>query len=390
MAGHAIVHAIVFRWFGALLIVLVLLDVFLTVLYARIGAGIFSHQLACWTWKLFRAISRPFPRWRDQALSFCGPVIIVLMVFVWVFGVMAGIALIVQPKLGTSVASTTPGTPQPRGFITALYIAGDAMTTVGSAEYRPQTPFFRMLFTFGSVVGFAMITLTLTYLLEIYNALQARNTFAVKLHHASGDSGDAAELIAGVGPRGQFQAGYAHLTEMSAEMIHLFEAHHFYAVLLYFRFREPQYALSRMALLTLDAVTLIKSALDDEELGWLKESAAVAQLWRSTMSLLTELATVFLPQGMPQEPEPDEATRRRWIERYHRGLDRLKAARIKTIRDERRGEEIYIALRARWDRYLRAFAEHMMHPMDQVDLVGADPRRSERRPEFEQRLRAAG
>ena len=76
MDGHAIVHAIVFMLFGALLIVLVLLDVFLTVLYARIGAGIFSHQLACWTWKLFRAISRPFPRWRDQALSFCGPVII--------------------------------------------------------------------------------------------------------------------------------------------------------------------------------------------------------------------------------------------------------------------------------------------------------------------------
>jgi hypothetical protein len=389
MDGHALVRVIALI-FGGLLILLVLLDVFLTVLYARVGAGVFSHQLACWTWKLFRAVAKPFPRGRDQILSFCGPIIIVLLVFVWVFGVMCGIALIVQPGLGTSVAASAPGTPQPHGFVTALYIAGDAMTTVGSTEYRPQTGFYRMLFTFGSVVGFGMITLTLTYLLEIYNALQARNTFAVKLHHASGDTGDAAELVAGVGPRGQFQAGYAHLTEMSAEMIHLFEAHHFYAVLLYFRFREPHYALARVALITLDTVTLIKSALDDEEFGWVKESAAVAQIWRSTMSMLTELATVFLPQGMPEEPEPDAATRARWIERYHCAIDRFREAGIKTIADKRQGEEIYVSLRARWDRYLRAFAEHMVHPMDQVDPVGTNPTRAERRPEFEQRLRAAG
>jgi hypothetical protein len=53
------------------------------------------------------------------------------------------------------------------------------------------------------------------------------------------------------------------------------EAHHFYGVLLYFRFKEPHYALSRMALLALDTTTLIKSALDDGESAWLKESAAV-------------------------------------------------------------------------------------------------------------------
>jgi hypothetical protein len=38
---------------GAFLMLAILLDVFLTVLYARVGTGILSHKLARLTWRLF-------------------------------------------------------------------------------------------------------------------------------------------------------------------------------------------------------------------------------------------------------------------------------------------------------------------------------------------------
>src|SRR5205823_3769947 len=132
-------------------------------------------------------------------------------------------------------------------------------TTVGTSDFSPRTWFFRLLYTFDSLVGMSVITLTVTYFLEIYNALQRRNTFALKLHLATGETGDAAELIAGVGPQGHFEAGYTHLAEMAAEMAGFTESHHFYDVLLYFRFREPHYAVSRIALVALDAISLMKS-----------------------------------------------------------------------------------------------------------------------------------
>jgi hypothetical protein len=56
------------------------------------------------------------------------------------------------------------------------------------------------------------------------------------------------------------------------------EAHQFYPVLFYFRFHQARYSVSRISLVALDAATLIKSALDDERCGWLKESASVTQL----------------------------------------------------------------------------------------------------------------
>src|SRR5688572_26861593 len=88
---------------GAFLIVLVLLDVFLTVLYARMGNGIISHRLACWTWYTFRAAGKHIGRYRDRLLSFCGPTILVLLVFTWLFGLTCGAALVIMPALGTGV-----------------------------------------------------------------------------------------------------------------------------------------------------------------------------------------------------------------------------------------------------------------------------------------------
>lgn len=374
--------------FGFALILVVLADVFLTVLYARMGNGMISHRLACWTWRAYRVIANPFPRHKDRILSFCGPTILVVMVSTWISILMLGGAFIIRPALGTSVQANQG--PTPAHFSVALYLAGDALTTVGAGDISPKTGFYRLFYTFLSIIGISVLTLTVTYFLEIYNAIQSRNTYVVKLHHATNNTGDAAELLAGLGAGGDFKYGYSHISEMAAEVAELHEVHHFYAVLLYFRFPEPFYALGRGVLLTLDLISLIKSALDDAHYDWLKESAAVTQVWRGAMRTVTELSMVFLPDGLPEE-EPDEQTLSRWRRRYAAAVRRLREAGIFTATDEAAGAEIYCTLRAQWDRYVRAFAQHMVHPMDQIDPAGERPEdASEERPAFEERLRAVG
>jgi len=58
---------------GAALVLFILVDVFLTVLYARIGAGVFSPRLARVIWRTFRGAARPFGPRAGKLLSFCGP-----------------------------------------------------------------------------------------------------------------------------------------------------------------------------------------------------------------------------------------------------------------------------------------------------------------------------
>jgi hypothetical protein len=375
---------------GVLLIAIVVLDVFLTVLYARIGTGIVSHRIACWMWRVFRLLSRPFARWHLQELilSFAGPTMLVAMIGIWFFMLMLGGGLIIQPLLGKTFIATNG--PTPHDLITAMYLAGDYLTTAGASDIAPDGV-SRWLTTFLSLLGISTLTLTLTYILEIYNSLQRRNTFALKLHLATAETSDAAELVAGIGPQGQFAVGYTHLAEIAAEMASFKESHHFYSVLFYFRFKEPYYAVSRMTLIVLDSVSLIKSGLDDQQFAWLKESSAVAQLWRGSMHTLTLLAMSFLPDGMPENaPPPEPQTIELWRRRYLAALDRFRQAGIQTIADESLGFENYLALRTRWDRFITTFAQHMAHDIRNIDPAGSDPQRIEERQPFATRLRSAG
>ena len=87
------------------------------------------------------------------------------------------------------------------------------------------------------------------------------------------------------------------------------ETHHFYPVLFYFRFPATYYSVSSISTVSLDAVSLILSALDQREYGWLQGSGAVTELWAASRLLITSLASTFLSRdaGDPSRgtPAPD-------------------------------------------------------------------------------------
>jgi hypothetical protein len=88
---------------GVALVLAALGDVYLTVLYARAGVGVFSQLLGPAIWRVFRAIANPFP-----AGEACDPVVLraddpAAMVSTWLAMLIAGFALVVWPALGTGV-----------------------------------------------------------------------------------------------------------------------------------------------------------------------------------------------------------------------------------------------------------------------------------------------
>jgi hypothetical protein len=261
---------------GFLLLVLVLLDVFLDVLYARLGTGILAPRISHLIWRLFLWGSRPLGKHRRVAMSFCGPVILGALVVTWALGLTLGTALVIHPALGTAVRASSG--PTPTDFLTALYVGGSSVSIVGGSNFSPQTGAFHLFFLFNSLLGLSVVSLTLTYLMQIYSALQRRNALGLRIYLFSAQRGDAAELIARLGPQGQFQGGYSNLSELAGSVAQMKEAHHFYPVLFYFRFPMTYYSASAITAVSLDAVSLILSALDEREYGWLQQSGAVAEL----------------------------------------------------------------------------------------------------------------
>jgi hypothetical protein len=175
-------------------------------------------------------------------------------------------------------------------------------------------------------------------------------------------------------PQGKFDGGYSILSTIAGSMAAVKETHHFYPVLVYFRFREPVYAVSHFSLMALDTVSLIESALDEERYGWLPRSAAVAQLQRSSITLINTLTSTFVPA--PKEIEegrsvPDQQTRDGWHDRYGRAVERLQQAGIQTVSDTRAGAERYVLLRSQWDPLVRQLAPLMAYSMSEIDPAGA-------------------
>src|SRR3954451_3337233 len=255
---------------------LVLADVFLTVLYARAGTGIISDRLARMVWVILRRAASDHSN--SHLLSFCGPFIVVSLLLTWSILLALGAALIVHPQLGTSITNSNQDTPT--DFMTALYVAGSSLSIVGGSNYGPQSAGAKLLFLLNSVIGTSVISLTITYLMQIYGALRSRNSLCLKIHTLSGETGDAAEVLAHLFANNQLSAGYNNLSDLAAEATDAKEAHHFYPLLFYFRFPEPYYSVSRSWLVTLHAVSMIRSALPKEG-DWLKQSGAVTQLWSS-------------------------------------------------------------------------------------------------------------
>jgi hypothetical protein len=228
----------------------------------------------------------------------------------------------------------------------------------------------RMFFVANSFIGISVLTLSVTYLLQIFSALRERNTLGLKLHMLTRETGDAAELLAGLGPDGDFQSGYMLLTEAAAELTALKEAHHFYPVLCYFRFRQPFYSVSHNTRLVLDLVTLIWTAIDQQRYRWLSKSAAVAQLNDAAMLLMKILEEAFVPGGKPAPHEGVDpaVVKDPWTKHYLASQKRLHAAGITIASDPEAGSERYFEIRRQWEPFVHklgrsgAFDAHETDP----------------------------
>jgi hypothetical protein len=358
--------------FGAGLMVLVLVDVFITVLFARARGGVIAHAVGTTVWHGFRGVARLAGRHAANVLSLCGPAVLVMLLLAWALALTLGAALIIWPELGEGIRRGAGETP--RDFVSALFAASNSLSIVGAGDFEPEASGMRALYLFNSIVGASVLSLTLTYLMQVYTALLRRNSFALTLHLLSGESDDAAELICGLGPGGHFDTGATTLADLSSELAHIKEAHHLYPVLFYFRFRQPFYSVSAISAMALDTTSLIQSALDEERHGVLKASGSIRQLNRSALMLVQTLERTFLTDEPPGPQTPDEATRAAWRRRFDSALFKLRSTGISVNANHNAAFDAYVDLRSRWSPAVMSLAPAMGYEQAQVDPEGTPAR----------------
>ncbi|RWY83947.1 two pore domain potassium channel family protein [Rhizobium leguminosarum] len=343
---------------GAGLMVLFLADIFLTILYARAGTGLLTPRWNRLIWALVSGVAGILGRRRPVALSFAGPVIVVALVGFWALGLTVGAALIIRPELGTGIRPSSGGTPT--DFVTALLVAGNSLSIVGSGDYSPHTSATRILFLLNSLIGASVLSLVLSYLVQVYSALRERNSLALTVDLMTGGTGDAAEMLARLGPGGNFSNAASELGNLARSLAMTKEAHHFYPLLFYFRFREPLYSVSRFSFILLDLTTLIDTTLDCPKHVALVRSAPVEAL-RGCARLL--LATLDKNFPTVNERHLNGAGAGNYKRSYVAALEVLRSADISTQPDADR----YAKQRGQWEPLVRRVGPMLGYGIDEID-----------------------
>jgi hypothetical protein len=344
---------------GFAVVLVATLDVFFTVLFPASGHGPIREPLSRFVWHVFRLVWRisTVPR-RRHLLSYSGPVLITVTLTAWFLLLVVGWAMIYQPALGTGIRASSG--PTDTSWATALYFSGFNLTTLGVGDVTPTTGVYRLLAIAEAALGFAFFSMVITYFLSVYSSLIGRNAFAQGLHHLSGNTGDAAELIVRMADGDDLAEARRHLSEKAGFLRDTHQTQRFYPVLRYFHYREPQYALPRVLLVSLDTAALIRSAVDSERYAGVIRSPGLNDLFDAAWALMHEL----VPSARPLPPSERKAEE--WRDRFRAARTRFGDSGLRVCDDPETGAAEYVALRARWDQPVRELAANMLYDWDDV------------------------
>jgi hypothetical protein len=160
---------------GILLVLTAMVDVFQTLFHPS-GGGAMSDWTALAIWKIFRSLAEH----ARGVLTFAGPVAILAIICLWAVFTIVGFGLIYWPHLPTSFVAQT-GIPSTRWaqLPTALSTSADALITL-SEGVNARPPWLQSLRALEAVVGFGLLTASVSWLLSLYPVLETRRTVAHK------------------------------------------------------------------------------------------------------------------------------------------------------------------------------------------------------------------
>ena len=168
---------------GAGLVLLMLVDVFRTLLYPH-GSGPVGRAIM----RAFWLVSR---RLRGRGSIIAAPLAMAAVIGAWAGLAAIGWALRYLPHLTNGFVHGA-GVPQQRDFAEALYISLVTLSTVGFGEIVPAHPLLRLVVALQAVTGFGLLTATVTWILQMYPALNRRRALAHELNlfrEAAGPAG---------------------------------------------------------------------------------------------------------------------------------------------------------------------------------------------------------
>lgn len=161
---------------GVLVVGVALRDIFHT-LWHPSGRGDLSSWVMRAVWWLGRR-----RRERGTAGVLTGPVALVLVILSWITLLVGGGALVYAPHLPEAFLFQSGLDVSGRSdVLDAVYVSAVALATLGLGDVVPTAGWLRIAVPVQALIGFGLLTASVTWVLQIYPALIRRRALAVRL-----------------------------------------------------------------------------------------------------------------------------------------------------------------------------------------------------------------
>jgi len=351
---------------GAIILVLVFYDIYSTILRATKHSGVFSTFLnrGLW-WIATRSTQTLDRRRRHRILSTIGPLLMPLIIAFFILMLLAGFALIYLPRMETEfkIDNAAHG----NSILQAFYFSGVTFLTIGYGDILPVSGATRMLALIEGAAGIAIISLSITYLLTVYRALERKRTVALKFYHQARQGADISGFISSHFARGRFHSLTESLREATRDLQELLESHLEHPVIHYFHPPEVYKGLPRALFVVLETVAILNAHLDEKEYVEAGDHPDVLIAGDNARHVLAELVTSLNLQTRATDPfESDAETLRRRRKSFIRAMKQLQNTKIKTVTAIEQAFQEYSEDRANWERQLFHFAEFLGYDWNEV------------------------
>jgi hypothetical protein len=351
---------------GFLILILVFYDIFATILRATRYPGPFSHILNRGLWWLFLNLTRTFERRRrHRILSMVGPLSMPLLISFFVIGLVFGFALIYLPRIHTDFLINE--NESQNAILLSFYFSGVTFTTVGFGDVVPVTSFMRLMAIVEGFCGIAILTLSITYLLTVYGALERKRTLALSFFHEARQGADVAGFISNHFSRGKFYSLTDTLRDATRDLQELLESHLEHPIIHYFHPLEVYKGLPRALFVVLETVAILNAHVDESEYVEAGDHPDVLIAGDNARYVLAELITSLrLENTVSESFEREEESFRRQKNSFNRALRHLQSHKIKTRTDLERAFDEYRKDRSRWEAQLFHFADFLGYDWDEL------------------------
>ncbi len=282
---------------GALLVLLVVWDLFQTIVVPRPSPGWFriSRYLVRGSWRVTRAVGGGSTgEAHETLLGLFAPFATLALLVVWLGTLILGYGLIL-------FAIRDQLAPSPHDLGSTLYFAAGSVLTLGSGEIRAAGPAARVVVVIGAASGLGVVALVVTYLFSLYGSYQRREVQVVTLQAAAGAPPSAVALLetyARLDLAARLPDLFAEWERWAAEVL---DTHVAYPLLGFFRSSHDNLSWISALGTVLDAASLILTTIEGVPRG-------EAELFRRVGSHLVEDITNFgFRAGVAAATGPDGA-----------------------------------------------------------------------------------